>query len=171
MFRLGGGSVAFYWHLQRPAQHVVVGNGVLSHQHQELAPGCVFRGDFARRCCVPHQINCVIHFHRYVIGDGIRRVLSGSRMRLNLSNGGYLPLRRGLAKRRKRQQTQSKYSVSACVAFTPPVCSLLLRDQSPGTNCSPSQKLVLINFDGNWHAKRRKRELSVPVRLEFHAVA
>src|SRR6185503_11557576 len=45
VFGLRGGPAAFYRHLQRPAQHVVVGNCVLSHQHQQVAPGCVFRSD------------------------------------------------------------------------------------------------------------------------------
>src|SRR5208283_2533133 len=48
---------------------------------------------------------------------------------------------------------------------------LLLRNQSPETNCSLSEELLLAKFDGNRHAKRWKSEASVPARLEFHAFA
>src|SRR5271165_3197499 len=108
--RFGRGSLAFYRHLKRLAQHVVVGNCVLSDEYQQVTPGGVLRGDLAHRRCVPHQINRARHFHGYVIGDGGRRVLSRSRMRLHLSNGGYLPLGLRLAKSRKCKQTQTDYS-------------------------------------------------------------
>jgi hypothetical protein len=48
---------------------------------------------------------------------------------------------------------------------------LLLRNQSPKTNCSPSEELVLVKLDGNRHAKGWNSDASVLARLVFHAFA
>src|SRR5208282_76008 len=110
VFRLCSGSLAFYRHLKRPTQHVVVSNCVLSDEHEQVASCCVLRGEFAQRWRVQYHINCVTHLYGNVIAASIRRTISCSLMRLDLNNRGHLILRCGLAKSRKTQQTQSDYT-------------------------------------------------------------
>jgi len=62
------------------------------YQHQQLVASCVLRGEFAQRLRVKNHVNRVAHFDGNVIAGGIRRIVSYSLTRLELSDDGYLIL-------------------------------------------------------------------------------
>src|SRR4029077_16146739 len=90
LFRLRSRFLAFYGHLKRLTQNVVVANCAFPHEHEQVAPCRVFHGLLAQRWRIQHNVDCVAYLDRHVVARGVRDATSGSLMSLNLSDRGHL---------------------------------------------------------------------------------